>query len=184
MARKDIEQAIEDVKAFDQSVANLTLDRANEAKKEETELQVPLSTKEIEKSKDIYLKPNRAHFSVEKFNEKFRKDYEHEKEYVYFIAENKEVIGEDITIWTKPFAGLPAEEWIVPVNKPIWGPRYLAEQISRCNYHILTMQKSSQGSDHAGQYYGQMVADKTVSRLEARSVNAKNKNIFLGAAAF
>ena len=53
MARKDIEQAIEDVKAFDQSVANLTLDRANEAKKEETELQVPLSTKEIEKSKDI-----------------------------------------------------------------------------------------------------------------------------------
>ena len=35
MARKDIEQAIEDVKAFDQSVANLTLDRANEAKKEE-----------------------------------------------------------------------------------------------------------------------------------------------------
>jgi len=60
-----------------------------------------------------------------------------QKEYVQFIAENKEIIGETIEIWTRPFGGMPAEFWKVPVNKPVWGPRYLAEQIKRCYYLVI-----------------------------------------------
>lgn len=169
-------------KAYDEQVKNLTLDRMNEAPKLEVEPQTKLSQNQIADSKDIYLKPKRSIASREKFNEDFRKDYEFAKVYVYFIAENKEIIGEDITIWTKPFAGMPAEEWSVPTNKPIWGPRYLAEQIKNCHYHVMSMNESrGTGSDTMGQYYGQMVVDKTVQRLDAMPAT-KRKSIFMGSA--
>ena len=60
----------------------------------------------------------------------------------------------------------------------------LAEQINRAKYHRLTMQQSTiVGNDHSGQYFGHMVADNTINRLEARPVNT-SKSIFMGASAF
>ena len=106
------------------------------------------------------------------------------KEYVHFIAENKEIIGEAIELWTKPYAGLPAEYWRVPVNKPVWGPRYLAEQIKSKFYHRLVMQQNVvTGGDHMGQYYGSMAVDTTVQRLDAYPVTSK-KSVFMGANSF
>jgi hypothetical protein len=138
----------------------------------------------LEKSKDIYLKPKRAVSSKEKFNEDYRKDYEFMKEYVHFIAENHECIGEAIEMWTKPFAGMPAEEWAVPTNKPVWAPRYVAEQIKSKSYHRLKMDQSvTTGLDSRGQYYGTMVADTTIQRLDARPVSSK-KSVFMGAHSF
>lgn len=184
MAKKDLEIAEQQFKKFEENVNSLTLDRMNEAPVQETEAQTKLSSKDLEKSKEIYLKPKRSIASREKFNERYRDKYNFQKEFVRFIAENKEIIGEDIDLWTKPFAGLPAEEWIVPVNKPVWGPRYLAEQINRAKYHRLTMQQSTiVGNDHSGQYFGHMVADNTINRLEARPA-IETKSIFMGASKF
>lgn len=169
---------------FQEEVSSLTLDRMNMAPKQDVEPQTKLSHQEVFNSKDIYLKPYRQIRSKEPFNEDFRKDYNFQKEYVYFIAENREIIGEEIDIWTKPFAGLPAEEWKVPVNKPVWGPRYLAEQIKGCKYHRLTMQQSqSTGGDQMGTYYGTMVADSTIQRLDAIPANQR-KSVFMGATNF
>ena len=179
-----MEQAEKQFKAFDDNVKELTLDRMNEAPKADVEPQTKLSSQDLRASKDIYLKPKKSISCQEKFNEKFRDQYNFQKEYVNFIAENKEIIGEDIDLWTRPFPGMPAEEWIVPTNKPVWGPRYLAEQINRASYHRLKMQQSViSGADSAGQYYGQMVADETINRLEARPVTNK-KSIFMGAHTF
>jgi len=86
-------------------------------------------------------------------------------------------------MWTKPYAGMPAEYWRVPTNKPIWGPRYLAEQIKRCNYHRFTMQNTVQGADGMGQYYGAMAVDTTVQRLDARKANT-NVSVFMGSRNF
>lgn len=184
MAKKDMEIAEKNFKQFEDTVNSLTLDRMNEAPVQETEPQTKLSQKDLEKAKETYLKPKRTISSREKFNERFRDQYNFQKEYVRFIAENKEIIGEDIDLWTKPFPGLPAEEWIIPVNRPVWGPRYLAEQVNRAKYHRLTMQQSTNvGSDHAGQYFGHMVADTTVNRLEARPA-LETKSIFMGASKF
>jgi len=169
---------------FDDNVKQLTLDRMNAAPKQDVEQQTKLSQKDVEKSKDIYLKPVRSISSKEQFNEKFRKDYNFAKEYVNFIAENKEIIGEELDMWTKPYPGMPAEEWKVPVNKPVWGPRYLAEQIKRASYHRLTMvQNASAGSDGMGQYYGAMAADSIIQRLDAIPVSQR-KSIFMGSGAF
>ena len=118
------------------------------------------------------------------FNEKYRKDYEFQKEYVKFIAENKELIGQTIELWTKKFPGQPAEYWEVPVNKPIWGPRYLAERIKECVYHRLRMEETQITSQAAvGNFYGSMVVDQTINRLDAVPVSDK-KSVFMGAGGF
>lgn len=170
--------------AFKENVDSLTLDRMNQAPKQEVEQQTKLTGREIDKKADIYLKPHTTIGCHDKFNEAYRSEYNFQKEYVQFIAENKEIIGETIELWTRPFGGMPAEFWKVPVNKPVWGPRYLAEQIKRCYYHRLVMQQGTQaGSDHAGNYYGTMVADTTLQRLDAIPVSSK-RSVFMGAANF
>lgn len=183
-AQQELEKAKDQFDAFDQSVKDMTMDRMNMAPKELIEPQTKLSQKEIEKSKDIYLKPSRTIMSKEKFNEKYREDYNFAKEYVHFIAEHNEIKGETIDLWTKPFPGCPAEYWNVPSNKPVWGPRFLAERLKGCQYHRLTMlQNQTTGSDGMGQYYGAMAVDTTVQRLDAHPVSQK-KSVFMGESAF
>jgi hypothetical protein len=183
LAEKELDKAENQFKAFDQQCKDMTLDRMSAAPLRETEPQTKLSQSEIDKSKEIYLKPKRQIGSREKFNEDYRKEYEHAIEYVRFIAENKEIIGETITLWTKPFAGMPAQEWDVPPGKPVWGPRHLAERISSCKYHRLIMNNTTQGADGIGQYYGSMAVDTTLQRLDAVPVSS-SRSVFMGAKSF
>lgn len=182
-AQRELDKAEKQFESFDEQVKDMTMDRMNMAPKQETE-GPQVSQKQIEKSKDVYLKPDKVISSNQKFNERFRSDYEFQKEYVQFIAENKEFIGDNIEVWTRPFGGMPAEFWKVPSNKPVWGPRYLAERIKACYYHRLVMQEGkSGGSDSMGQYYGVMAADTTVQRLDCTPVQDR-KSIFMGSSKF
>ncbi len=184
LAEKELDKAEKQMDAFNEQVKSLTLDRMNEAPKKETEVQTKLSSQDIEKSKQIYLKPEKTIGTSQKFNEKFREKYNFDKEYVQFIAENKEIIGETIEVWTRPYGGMPCEFWKVPTNKPLWGPRYLAEQLKRASYHRLVMKEDRVVSaDGNGQYFGQMVADTTIQRLDAIPVSNR-KSVFMGANAF
>lgn len=183
-SERELEKVEQQFETYKKEIDDLTLDRMNTAPKKEVEPQTKISQQDLSKSKDIYLKPKRTIGSQEAFNEKYRESYEFDKQYVNFIAENAEVIGEEINLWTKPYAGIPAEEWAVPVNKPLWGPRYLAEQIKRCNYHVFSMKQSQMtGSDGMGSYYGGMVVDEVKQRLDARPVSTK-RSVFMGATNF
>lgn len=167
--------------SHEQQVKSMTMDKMNEAPKQELEPQTKLSSREIEKLPDFYLKPKRKIGDNQQFNEKFRKQWNYEKEYVQFIAEHKELIGETIEIWTHPYGGVGAEYWEVPTNKPVWGPRYLAEQIKRKFYHRLVMKQNViTESNGYGQMYGALAADTTIQRLDAMPVSTK-KSIFMGA---
>jgi hypothetical protein len=176
---RELEKAAEKFDKFDEDVKALTLDRMKEAPKEEKEEQTKLSQKDWEKAGEIYLKPHKSIAPgpkpktgefTDKFNEKFRESYNYDKEYVRFVAENNEIIGETIDIWTRPYPGVPAEEWLVPTNKPVWGPRYLAEQIKRKNYHRLTMNNHVVKEEtQMGTITGGIVADSIVQRLDAKS---------------
>lgn len=180
VAETEMEKLEKQFDAFDSQVKEMTMDRMNTAPKQETEPQTKLSTSEIDKAKDIYLKPSRSIGSREKFNENYREQYNYDKEYVKFIAENNEIKGDMIEIWTKPYAGMPAEFWQIPPNKPLWGPRYLAEQIKRKFYHRLVMENKSTEAGNGMTYYGQMAVDTTVQRLDARPVSTK-RSVFMGA---
>jgi len=182
-SQRELDRADNQFKEFDEQIKTLTLDRMNEAPKEDVEPQTKLTSAEIEKSKDIYLKPYRTISSREKFNEHYREDYNFAKEFVYFTAENREVIGEEIDLWTKPFAGMPAEEWKVPVNKPVWGPRYLAEQIKKAKYHRLIMQDMPTNQVGGMQFYGAIGVDTVVQRLDAHPVSQR-KSVFMGDTSF
>jgi hypothetical protein len=190
-AQKELDKAEKQFDQFEQEIKDCTLDRMNAAPKEESEQQTKMSNREAQKAEGIWLKPEKAigpgvhpkTGEIEKFNEKFRSDYNFQKEYVKFIAEHKE-LGETIEIWTKAFQGVNLEFWKVPVNKPVWGPRYLAEQIKRCSYHRLRMDEQRIiSSDGMGSYTGQLVVDNIVQRLDAVPVSEK-KSIFMGASGF
>jgi hypothetical protein len=115
----------------------------------------------------IVLSPIKKINSQEPFNENFREDYNYKNENICFIAENIEISGEDISLWTKPFAGMSAMEWSVPVNKPVVGPRYLYEQIASKFYNRLVMDQKPIQSESGMTYYGTMVATNTIHRLNA-----------------
>lgn len=178
-SERELDKVEEQFKEFDSQVKEMTMDRLNATPKQETEQQTKMSQNEIANSKDRYLKPTKIVSCKEKFNEKYRDEYNYQKEYVNFIAENKELIGESIDLWTRPFPGMPAEEWIVPVNTPVWGPRYLAEQLKRKFYHRLIMKDSATQTTGVGVMYGQMAADTTIQRLDANPVT-KKRSVFMG----
>jgi len=183
LAEKELDKVEKQFEAFDNQVQQMTLDRMNTAPKQDVEQQTLMSQEDIEKSKRIYLKPFKSIGSKEKFNEDYRKYYNFSMEQVQFIAENKEIIGETCEFWTKPFAGMPAEFWKVPTNKPVWGPRHVAERLTGCKYHRLKMENTTTGADGHGQYYGSMAVDSTIQRLDAIPVNER-KSIFMGARSF
>jgi hypothetical protein len=179
-SEKELDKVAQQFDKFEAEVKEMTMDRMNMAPKEEVEPQTKLSQNEIAATKDHYLKPHKVISCREKFNEKYRDEYNYQKEYVNFIAEHKELIGESIDIWTRPFPGMPAEEWIVPTNTPVWGPRYLAEQIKRKFYHRLIMKENvATETTGMGVIYGKMAADTTIQRLDAQPVT-KRKSVFMG----
>jgi hypothetical protein len=185
LGNKELDKAEQQFETFNENVKSLTIDRMNVAPKLDLEPQTKLSTTDIAKSQRIILKPAKIIGCREKFNEDYRSQYEFDKETVQFIAENKECPGNLIELWTKPYAGVSAMFWQVPPNKPVWGPRYLAERLKACSYHRLRMEeKASQGSDQLGnQYNGQMVVDNCINRLDAQPVSER-KSIFMGAVNF
>lgn len=180
---KEMDKLQKQCDQFETEVKNLTLDRMNEAPREQQEPQTKLSSREIENSKKIWLKPERTIPDGQRFNPRLEEEYNFQKEYVQFVAEHKELIGETIELWTHPFGGKGAEFWKVPTNKPVWGPRYLAEQIRKCSYHRLRMDSGIQNPCEVGAFYGSLVVDTTVARLTAEPVAPGRKSIFMGMAA-
>jgi len=179
LAHQEMDKVESQFESMESDVKQLTQDRMNEAPKVESEPQLKASSAEIEKMSGTYLKPTRIIACRDRFNEKFRARYNYDKEYVHFIAENREIINETIEIWTRPYGGVSAEFWEVPSNKPVWGPRYLAEQIKKKSYRRLVMQENKiTGHDGRGQYYGALTVDSQVERLTARPVSS-NKSIFM-----
>lgn len=182
--QKELDRVEKQFEQYEKDISSLTQDEMNKAPKLEEDTQTKISQKELNKTNATYLKPVKLIMSREKFNEKFRPDYEFQKERVNFIAENKEIEGEVIDMWTKPFPGLPAEEWKIPVNKPVNAPRYVAEQIKGCSYHVLMMNPDAEesnriSSDGMGDYYGKMVVKYQKQRLDAIPVQEK-QSIFMG----
>jgi len=189
--QRELDKAIDQFDKFDSEIKSMTLDRMNQAPVKEVDQQTKISQDELAKSKEIYLKPKRSFppgvnpktGEREKFNEKFRAEYEFQKEYVRFIAQNNEIIGESIEFDLKKFPGTNVESWVVPVNKPVWAPRMVAERIKGSKYHKLMMQDSVTGSDGRGQYYGTLAVDTTVQRLDAHPA-VEQKSIFMGKTKF
>lgn len=184
LAQQELDKAQRQFESADQNIKNLAHEDSANVPRLETEPQTKLSQKDLERTQDIYLKPSRSINVPQKFNENFREQYEFDKQYVKFIAENKESPGDTIEMWTHPYGGVPAEFWEVPTNKPIWAPRYVAEQIKSRTYRRLTMQqKVITEANSIGQMYGALAVETIINRLDAQPVSTR-KSVFMGAESF
>lgn len=151
-----------------------------------SEPQHRLSQNEISGMSKIYLKPYKISPCRDKFNEKFRSQWEFAKEIVCFIAQHNELRGEEIDLVTRPYGGVDAMHWKVPTNKPVYGPRYLAEQIKRKSYIRYVAQNPNQARNsqenipvgHMGVDYTDMIGAEVVNRMDAFPVT-NAKSVFL-----
>lgn len=156
-----------------------------------SEPQHRLSQNEISNMSKIYLKPYKIAPCRDKFNEKFRADWEFKKEIVCFIAQHNELKGEEIDIVTRPMGGIDGMHWKVPTNKPVYGPRYLAEQIKKKSYIRYVAQNPNQARNaqenipigHMGIDYTDMIGAEVVNRMDAFPVT-NSKSVFLSEKTF
>lgn len=148
---------------------------------QETDPQTKLSTKQASQMDAPYIKPIRSvartNFQNSKsdsrtyWDEKHRQLRDEDWEYVRCIVENNEIIGEAVECWTAKWGCDPAHFWRVPVNKPIMIPRHLAVQLSKCQYHRLTMDNNYVREQNAiGTITGGVVVDVVKNRIDARPV--------------
>lgn len=171
---KELEKVEAQIDNFKETMPT-ALEVRNSMSFKETEPQTKMSQSDMNKSDVLYLKPKRTFPSREKFNEKFRDEFNRLREYVEFIAENNEIKGESIDFCIKKFPGMAVEEWLVPVNRPVSAPRYVKERIEECGYTIFTTNNANVGQEGGVVYYGQMVAEERKARLSTREFVKKPK---------
>lgn len=182
-AQRELDKAEEKFDKYQEDLKSLSYEDARKAPILEEEKQTKLSSIEQQKSGDIYLKPSRTLSDNQKFNEKWQKEWEYRSQYVKFIAEHRELIGEKIEVWTHPYGGKGASFWEVPTNKPVWGPRYLADQIKNCIYIRYVTSDHKTSIDGQGTYYGSLVATNRINRIDAYPV-VEHKSIHMGESSF
>jgi hypothetical protein len=182
-AQKELDKVEKQFNEFENDVKNITKDCSVRGPIQDVEPQTKLSQKEIEKSNRLELKPDKWVSDNQKFNEKFRADWEFKKELVNFIAENIECKGDVIEMWTHPFGGVGAAFWKIPVNKPVWAPRYVADQLKANGYNRMVMTQTTTSVSGEGSYYGALAVDSFVKRVDANPVNNR-KSVFMGASGF
>lgn len=168
-SEQELNKAEKQLEKFTDQVKSLTIDEVSKAPVVEKEQQTLLSKREANAKEAPYIKPNRSIHSKEKFNEKFREDYENGRKYVKCIVENNEIIGESVQFWIKKWPGTSAEEYTVPVNKPVYIPRYVAEHLASRSYHRLVMQDKQPHEIVEGEPMGTMVAKETKHRIDCRT---------------
>lgn len=182
-AQRELDKAEQKFEKFNEEMKAISNEVGRGLPVEERESNTRLSSREIANSKDIYLKPKRSLNDNQKFNEKFRDEWNFQKQYVNFIAEHKEIIGDVIEAWTHFCGGVPCEFWEVPTNKPVWGPRYLAEQIKSKRYVRYVTQNHTTSAEGGMQFYGGLVGETQIQRLDAHPVSDR-KSIFMGSSGF
>lgn len=184
--QKELEKVESQFNSMEKERQSLDYDQRLNAPKHEYEPQTKMALSEIDQTPKVYLKPKRSFppgvdpktGKAEQFNEKFCQEYNYKKEYVEFIAENNEIIGESADFWVKKFPGTALEEWVIPMNKPIWAPRYVKERLEECGYTVFRSSQSLK-SEEGINYTGYLEIQERKNRLNARDV-PKKRNIYMG----
>lgn len=166
-------KGLENVEKLSEQMSSLTQEEIKKAPMANEEPVMLLSKEEIAAYDAPVIQPSRSFPTKSKPNPKEAKERRRGWEYVKCIAENLEIINEKIEFWHNKFLGDPCYFWEVPVNKPIYLPRFIAEHLSTRHYHRFTMaDRSGREFTEPGATAGdeRLVVKETRHRLNCRSV--------------
>lgn len=167
---KELEQAIVNSDKMREDMSKITMDAVAGVPLAETDVQTKMTKKQIEEYDAPVIKPSKSMPSTGKPLDKEKAMREDGWKYIKVIAENNEVVGERVDFWHKKFAGDPIYYWEIPVNKPIYVPKHIAQHLSERKYHVFKMQdRSREGLQH-GDYAQSLICQETRRRIDCRSV--------------
>jgi hypothetical protein len=168
-SEQELNKAQEKFDKFSEELKTLSTDSKKESLPTvETEQQTKLSKREANAADAPYIKPGKAIFSKEKFNEACRADYERRNKYTKVVVEHNEIPGEIVQFWKKEWPGTPAYEWHIPTNKPVYVPIYIAEHLAKRSYVRYVMEERPQNVDGASLTHS-MVAKEVCHRIDCRA---------------
>jgi len=169
-ARKEVDRLETEFQEKAKQMSSMTQDEIATAPVKETESKVEMSKKEIIQFDAPMIKPSHKIHGIGKPKAEQEGLRKKAWEYVKVVAENLEVHGETIEFWHKPpYSGEPCCFWQVPVNKPVYVPRFVADHLSTRCYHRLVMQEKTTNLGH-GEITSTLVATETRRRLDCRTV--------------
>lgn len=113
----------------------LTTDKINELAPKPVEQEVKLTMKQkAEAEGAIYIEPRRKLQSLGKLPEKWETMHKHDWEYVCGTFQPENIGGrantENFTFWFRKWPGDPDCMWEIPVNRPVYVPRMIAQHLS------------------------------------------------------
>ena len=170
--QKEIDRLDAEFKAKSEQMSNLTQEEINKAPLKEVEPQTKLSQaqiKELDAPKIVPSRTKKANGKKKPEQDSLRK---RAWEYIKVICENNEIFQEPLKFWYKPMiGGEDCHYWEIPVGRPVYIPRHVAEHIRSRKYHRLVMQEEMT-VEHTqfGEMRGKMVATETRQRLDCRVV--------------
>ena len=103
--------------------------------------------------------------------EERRRERDYMWEYVTGVFENRFSIGEAITVWNNPFPGDPCSEWIIPANKTISIPRWLARHLNTRSYVEFKFRERPIAKGMENQFMEVFEADKINHRTTFMQVD-------------
>lgn len=175
MIQQEKERIDDQVTDFQQkNLESTSMDAVAAAPIKETAAQTQISAKQIEKTDAPWIKPSRSYSpgKGEKRIPQLEAEIARGKEYIKCIAENAECLGARLEFWLKKYPGEPCHFWEIPVNRPVYLPRYVAEHISTRWYSRIKMSEGAiydVGSADGGLLNHMQVTER-VRRLDCRPV--------------
>ncbi|HEX5553450.1 MAG TPA: hypothetical protein VFX43_09400 [Chitinophagaceae bacterium] len=167
---KELESAAIAATKMQEQMSALTQDAMQSAPLHEVEAQTKMTKKQVEEYDAPVIRATKSMPSTGKALPQEAQAREDGWKYIKCIAENNEVVGEMIEFWYKKFSGDPIYFWQVPVNKPIYLPKHVAQHISDRKYHVMKMQSKPIHEVAFGEPMDRLVCQETRRRLDCRSV--------------
>ncbi len=155
---------------------------------EEKDPYTKLSRREMQLADAPYIIPTREMMrpNVVKCGEAGKAHYNtaHDKlredgwKYIKVTVDNYESVGQTIEMWTGLWGCEPGYFWLVPTNKPIWIPLFLAKQIKGCRYHEIVMKDPFDNDPtiasrkvHTVEIVNKMTVERRKQRLDCNIYN-------------
>ncbi len=142
--KKDTIKLAEATVALQEDLNNLTVDKVNETKDQEPEIQEISMENKCNAEGIQYIKPSRRLSPpLGKLPDKQKKEHVRAWEYVKGMYENFAVPGEAITFSLCLYAGDADFLWTIPCNVPVAVPRHVAKHLEETQkYHDFAYRDS------------------------------------------